>query len=141
MDLEDYLSNPADEEHLEEIIHLLSSSSDELLTTLDSSVGHLVTTIYRLKSKESLWRFLTRRNRGDADEERDIAKSQEQLAQLEEALNAYRDVKRLEVITPFASLFDPFAHPKSEDGKQLASPSHRGLFWAMSYQVSESSSM
>lgn len=53
--------------------------------------------------------------------------------ELETAINYYRDTKRLDVVKPFASLFDPFA---PRDRETFQSPSHRGLFWAFSLQFS-----
>lgn len=157
MDLEDYLRNPSvisffsamsseltipffyrrDEEHIEEIISLLSSASRDLISALDKSVGHLITVIHRLKSTERTFRIRIH-NEDLAAYERAVARSQAQLEELEKAFEAYRNVKRLEVVTPFASLFDPFAAlgENGVAGRDLTAPSHRGLYWAFSYQAS-----
>ncbi|GAA5991944.1 hypothetical protein JCM11641_001599 [Rhodosporidiobolus odoratus] len=138
MDLEDYLHNARDEEHLEHIVQLLSSSSDELINTLDSSVGHLISTIRRFKSAGSTWASIFRYD--DKAVEDIISKSRAQLSELKSAHEAYRDAKRLEVIKPFSKLFDPYgAEARGEyDGEdeEAAGPSHRGLFWAFAYQHS-----
>lgn len=59
------------------------------------------------------------------------------LQELETALEIYRETKRLEVVKPFAELFDPFS-PKDRNGEGIAlkDPSHRGLYWAFSFQFS-----
>ncbi|ORY69419.1 hypothetical protein BCR35DRAFT_307980 [Leucosporidium creatinivorum] len=137
MDLEDYLHNPRDEEHIEEIISLLSTASRDLIAALDKTVGHLITVIHRLKSTERTFRIRIH-NEDLAAYERAVARSQAQLEDLEQAFEAYRNVKRLEVVTPFASLFDPFAALGENGvvGRDFAAPSHRGLYWAFSYQAS-----
>ncbi|GAA5852185.1 hypothetical protein JCM8547_006692 [Rhodosporidiobolus lusitaniae] len=132
-DLESLLHNPNDEQHLEQIIGLLSTSSSELINVLDRSVGHLIDTVHRLKSLESTWAATFRYD--DKAVEELVAKSRAQLDELKAAYKAYRDLKRLDVIRPFNKLFDPYGAGIDED-EQLHAPSHRGLFWAMSYQNS-----
>ncbi|GAA5957141.1 hypothetical protein JCM21900_003109 [Sporobolomyces salmonicolor] len=135
-DLEDYLHNPRDEEHIEEIVRLLSATSSELLSVVDRSLGHLMSTVHRLKSREQTWpAFLCRFDR--AAHEAAVKKSEAQLRELRAALDAYRDEKRLDVIRPFARLFDPYGMGAPREGEELqAPPSHRGLYWAFSYQSS-----
>ncbi|KAJ3016932.1 hypothetical protein HKX48_003802, partial [Thoreauomyces humboldtii] len=130
MDLEDYMNNPSDQEHIEEIIKLLSVSSKPLLQTLDTSIEHLISTIRRLKRGEKFWLSLVRE---DVNEyEKATVKSAEMLRSLDDALKEYREDRRLDVIKPFASLFDP---AKGDQGSEvLRAPSHRGLYWALSYQ-------
>lgn len=93
--------------------------------------------MHRLKATERTWRA---RILGDdlAQHDRAVARSQKQLEELEAAFHAYRDVRRLEVVTPFAGLFDPFSTVQEGEAaaRELASPSHRGLFWCFSYQAS-----
>ncbi|GAA5893885.1 hypothetical protein JCM5296_004627 [Sporobolomyces johnsonii] len=135
-DLEDYLHNPRDEEHIEELVRLLSVTSTELLSVVARSVGHLMTTVHRLKSREKTWPAFVRRFEPAAHEEA-IKKSEAQLSELRAALAAYRDEKRLDVIRPFARLFDPYGARGAHDGEGeelQAPPSHRGLYWAFSYQ-------
>lgn len=156
-DLEDYLHNPyvlslaphapdptaeadvvprrRDEEHLEELMRLLSKASSDLLGTLDKSVSHLVTVIHRFKSLDDTWRALVRYN--DDEVEKLVKASRSQLDELKAALALYRDDKRLEVVRPFARLFDPFgAEVRGEVGEDemKSQPSHRGLFWAFQYE-------
>ncbi|GAA5921957.1 hypothetical protein JCM1841_005015 [Sporobolomyces salmonicolor] len=135
-DLEDYLHNPRDEEHIEEIVRLLSATSSELLSVVDRSVGHLMSTVHRLKSREKTWpAFVCRFD--PAAHEAAVKKSEAQLRELRAALDAYRDEKRLDVIRPFARLFDPYGAGAPREGEELqAPPSHRGLYWAFSYQSS-----
>lgn len=153
MDIEDFLSNPfvsffflslsefitnqyflpsRDEEHLEEIIRLLAVASDPLLAALDRTLGHLMSTIHRLKSSEKTWKAVFHE---DIDEyNSSVAENAACLEDLERAMAEYREVRRLDVVRPFASLFDPSA-PK-DPLSLLKTPSHRGLFWAFSYQFS-----
>lgn len=148
MDLEDYLSNPCvsfssskrarltemrsrDEEHIEDIIALLSSASDDLLSTLDTVVAHLIATIHSLKSSDRPWAFWATED--PTLHASRVAASAASLASLEKALEEYRDTKRLDVVRPFASLFDPAA---PRERWEAVAPSHRGLFWAFSYQFS-----
>lgn len=109
----------------------MSTASSELLEVLDKATGHLIATIHRLKWTEKSWRayFI------DDTEEHNkfIAESEKVLQEVEVALEAYREVKRLEVLTPFASLFDPNA---AKDRVTYSSPSHRGMFWCMQFQYS-----
>ncbi|GAA5882877.1 hypothetical protein JCM16303_006623 [Sporobolomyces ruberrimus] len=138
-DLEDILSNPRDEEHIEEIVRLLSTTSEELLSVNDEAVGHLIETIHRIKATENTWSYLFHPDDSLVDEQ--IKTSEAQLEQLKAALGRYRDEKRLDVIRPFAKLFDPYGsglEPPDplEGGENFQTPSHRGLFWAFSYQSS-----
>ncbi|CEQ41511.1 SPOSA6832_03240 [Sporobolomyces salmonicolor] len=125
-----------DEEHIEEIVRLLSATSSELLSVVDRSVGHLMSTVHRLKSREKTWpAFVCRFD--PAAHEAAVKKSEAQLRELRAALDAYRDEKRLDVIRPFARLFDPYGAGAPREGEELqAPPSHRGLYWAFSYQSS-----
>ncbi|GAA6054703.1 hypothetical protein JCM3770_000038, partial [Rhodotorula araucariae] len=135
-DLEDYLHNPRDEEHLEELMRLLSKASCDLLSVLDRSVAHLITVLHRFKSLDDTYRALFRYNHDEV--EKLVGTSRAQLAALKAALAAYRDDKRLEVVRPFARLFDPFgAEARGEltrDDEMQSQPSHRGLFWAFQYE-------
>ncbi|GAA6035596.1 hypothetical protein JCM8097_004920 [Rhodosporidiobolus ruineniae] len=142
-DLEDYLHNPADEQHLEQIIRLLSKSSSDLIHVCEESVGHLIDKIHRFKSLEDTWASIFRYD--DKAVEEILAKSKKQLAALKTAHETYRDAKRLDVIRPFSKLFDPFGSESlrvegGSDGssheEELQTPSHRGLFWAFAYQHS-----
>ncbi|GAA5894372.1 hypothetical protein JCM6882_007642 [Rhodosporidiobolus microsporus] len=133
-DLEDLLHNPRDEEHLEQIIGLLSTSSSELIAVLDRSVGHLIDTIHRFKSFENTWGSIVRYD--DKAVEELVKKSQAQLDELKAAHEAYRDQKRLDVIRPFSKLFDPYGANEGGEEQQLEAPSHRGLFWAFAYEHS-----
>lgn len=134
-----------DEAHLEEIIQLLSKASCGLLNTLDQAVGHLITTIDRLKATEITWRLFQRRSRQDeATYEQAIARSEAQLEELERAIVEYKDIKRLEILEPFATLLHPhesYLHghnngdgSSSDDATVINAPSHRGLYWVLSYQ-------
>ncbi|TNY20776.1 hypothetical protein DMC30DRAFT_351756 [Rhodotorula diobovata] len=124
-----------DEEHLEDLMRLLSKASGELLDTLDHSVAHLVSVIHRFKSLDDTWRALVRYN---ADEVEKLVKvSRSQLDELKAALARYRDDKRLEVVRPFARLFDPYgvdARGEPSEDEMQSQPSHRGLFWAFQYE-------
>ncbi|GAA6024554.1 hypothetical protein JCM11491_000604 [Sporobolomyces phaffii] len=144
-DLEDILSNPRDEAHIEEIVRLLGQTSRDLLAANDCAVGHLVETVHRIKSTENTWSYVF--HASDDVVDRQVAASERQLAALRLALDAYRTEQRLDVVRPFAKLFDPYgggggsaAAPAGElDGSGSSSfetPSHRGLFWAFSYQAS-----
>lgn len=145
MDLEDYLHNPLvlclfsfvspscsprsryyrrDEAHIAEIVRLLAHASADLITILDHAVAHLVGTIHRFKSRPlSLARFGNRNDDTEYDEA--IRRSAEVVREVEQAIQHYRTIKRLDVINPFASIFDP-ATPQSDI---LSAPSHRGLYW------------
>lgn len=128
-----------DEEHIEEIVRLLSTTSEELLSVNDEAVGHLIETIHRIKATENTWSYLFHPDDSLVDEQ--IKTSEAQLEQLKAALGRYRDEKRLDVIRPFAKLFDPYGsglEPPDplEGGENFQTPSHRGLFWAFSYQSS-----
>ena len=127
-------SNSRDEEHIEEIIRLLSITSDELLSVNERSVGHLIETDHRIKSTENTWSYLFRSDDAATDEL--IRKSEVQLEELRSALKAYRNEKRLDVIRPFAKLFDPYGSELDPElhAADFQTPSHRGLFWAFSYQ-------
>ncbi|GAA6054812.1 hypothetical protein NBRC10513_007431 [Rhodotorula toruloides] len=131
-DLEDYLHNPRDEQHIEEIIALLSRASAELLCVLDKSLAHLVETIHRFKSLNDTLRAAFRYNEKEAEQL--IIKSRAQLDELKTALADFRDTRRLDVVKPFAKLFDPYGLDQSHDGEELQAPSHRGLFWAFQLQ-------
>ncbi|SCV72848.1 BQ2448_4385 [Microbotryum intermedium] len=143
MDLEDYLHNPRDEEHLREIMELLAVASVDLLDALKDLVSVLIETIHAFKmSSNIVWRLLKDLGMRKGDQ-----KTQQQLTEqlgecierVEKAHNLYRDVRRLDVIRPFARLFDPISH-LGPDGTisddTFRAPSHRGLFWALSYQFS-----
>lgn len=116
-------------------MRLLSKASGELLDTLDHSVAHLVSVIHRFKSLDDTWRALVRYN---ADEVEKLVKvSRSQLDELKAALARYRDDKRLEVVRPFARLFDPYgvdARGEPSEDEMQSQPSHRGLFWAFQYE-------
>lgn len=116
-------------------MRLLSKASGDLLGALDKSVSHLVAVIHRFKSLDNTWRALVRY---DADEVEKLVKaSRARLDELKSALILYRDDKRLEVVRPFARLFDPFgAEVRGEvgDDEMKSQPSHRGLFWAFQYE-------
>ncbi|KAI5478848.1 hypothetical protein MNV49_004580 [Pseudohyphozyma bogoriensis] len=131
MDLEDLLHNPNDEEHIEEIIHLLSTTSSDLIDLLTHAVTHLIEMIHRLKSSESTWAAVFHEDVAAYEKRTKVTK--DILERLEKEMEAYRHVKRLDVIRPFASLFDPTA---PIDRETFRSPSHRGLFWALSFQFS-----
>ncbi|GJN90426.1 hypothetical protein Rhopal_003437-T1 [Rhodotorula paludigena] len=137
-DLEDYLHNPRDEEHLEELMRLLSKASTDLISVLATSVAHLISTIHRFKSLDDTYRAFFRPNSDEID--RLIATSKTQLDELKRVLAEYRDTRRLEVVKPFAKLFDPYGsdgRASEVDDEDLQSPpSHRGLFWAFQYQHS-----
>jgi len=129
--------NSRDEEHIEEIVRLLSTTSEELLSKNDQAVGHLIETIHRIKSTENTWSYIFHVNDNIVDEQ--IQKSEAQLQELKSALQAYRNEKRLDVIRPFAKLFDPYGsglEPQDPHDGDFETPSHRGLFWAFSYQSS-----
>ncbi|SCZ92065.1 BZ3500_MvSof-1268-A1-R1_Chr5-3g08313 [Microbotryum saponariae] len=143
MDLEDYLHNPRDEEHLREIMELLAVASTDLLDALKDLVSVLIETIHAFKMASHIaWRLLK-----DLGIRKSDQKTQEQLMEelgacierVEMAHSHYRDVRRLDVIRPFAGLFDPISH-LGPDGTiaddTFQAPSHRGLFWALSYQFS-----
>lgn len=134
-DLEDYLSNPRDEEHLEEIIRLLAAASTSLIETVEESIRHLMDVLHRFKSLDDTIRAAFRYNQAEADET--IRISQEQLDTLKRAITSYRETKRLEVVRPFAAIFDPFGTETRGDGvehEDLQAPSHRGLFWCFQYE-------
>ena len=65
--------------------------------------------------------------------EKNTKLSRDILKKLELAIETYRTIRRLDVVKPFASLFDPTA---ARDDRFEQPPSHRGLFWAFSYQFS-----
>lgn len=121
MDLEDFLNNPADEAHLSEIVLLLKDASDEILAALQEAIADLIGIAHRLKTYEVT-----------AEYDQHVTHTQKLVSAVARALEDYRAVKRLTVVTPFARLFDPMA-PRDV---ALLAPSHRGLFWAFSYQFS-----
>ncbi|GAA5961874.1 hypothetical protein JCM8115_001452 [Rhodotorula mucilaginosa] len=134
-DLEDYLSNPRDEEHLEEIIRLLCAASEPLIGTVEESIVHLIEVLHRFKSFDDTWRATFRYNAEETDQT--IRVSQQHLDKLKAAITEYRDTKRLDVVRPFAKLFDPFGSEtrgSEYGGEELQAPSHRGLFWAFQYE-------
>ncbi|GAA6062092.1 hypothetical protein JCM10212_002342 [Sporobolomyces blumeae] len=134
-DLEDYLSNPRDEEHIEEIVRLLGTTSEDLLAVNDTSIGILIDIIHRSKATENTWSYLRRKE--DPQLRALLEKAKEQLESLRSSLRTYRDDKRLDVLRPFGKLFDPYGSGLQEPGVDegsLRTPSHRGLFWAFSYQ-------
>ncbi|KAK4049887.1 hypothetical protein OIO90_005276 [Microbotryomycetes sp. JL221] len=142
-DLEDQLANPQDEEHIQEIISLLLKASGELIDTLDDSVGHLMTTIHRLKDSDGIWINLIKRNRDSESHAKACEATAQQIKVLKDVIARYRDDKRLEVIRPFHRLFDPIgaetvaglrAFEGGAEVEELRAPSHRGLFWCLSYQ-------
>lgn len=118
MDLEDFLHNPRDAAHIQEIIILLAKSSSDLLKILEECLGHIMGTVHKF-----------RESHGDSYEAT-VELSARMVKHLEKSLSDYRDWRRLDVIKPFASVFDP----STLEGSDLAAPSHRGLFWAFSYQ-------
>ncbi|GEM08584.1 brefeldin A sensitivity protein-related, DUF2421 containing protein [Rhodotorula toruloides] len=132
-DLEDYLHNPRDEQHIEEIIALLSRASGDLLCVLEKSLAHLIETIHRFKSLNDTLRAAFRYN--EMETEQLVIKSRVQLDELKTALADFRDTRRLDIVKPFAKLFDPYSVDSSHsDGEELQAPSHRGLFWAFQLQ-------
>ncbi|KAM0749705.1 hypothetical protein T439DRAFT_326581 [Meredithblackwellia eburnea MCA 4105] len=137
MDLEDYLHNPRDEEHIEEIIALLSKASSPLIDTLAKSVDHLISIIHNLKSPTP-WspRGLLKLAAPQKEHKQAVKDTEAMLQELEKALATYRDETRLDVVRPFACLFDPVNADSVGAEDKLEAPSHRGLFWAFSYQFS-----
>ena len=121
--------NRRDEAHLEEIVRLLSAASDPLLAALDRTLSQVVATIHRLKFS---WRAVFY----DDEIAHDIAVAVNAacLEDLERVMTEYRDVRWLDVVRPFASLFD--SSTPEDQFSLLKTPSHRGLFWAFSYQFS-----
>lgn len=83
--------------------------------TLEHSLTHLISTLHGLK--------IRRHNNSHYDAQ--VMVSGEMVRELEKVLNEYRDVQRLDVIKPFASLFDP----STPHADKLKAPSHRGLYW------------
>ncbi|KAM0786302.1 hypothetical protein ACM66B_001780 [Microbotryomycetes sp. NB124-2] len=139
-DLEDQLANPQDEQHIQEIVALLLKASGDLIDTLDESVGHLIKVIHRLKETDGIWSNVFTRHDAEAHASA-CAATQQQLKQLEDAIKLYRDKKRLEVVAPYHRLFDPVGaeganHEMNELHEFGSVPSHRGLFWVLSYQFS-----
>lgn len=93
-------------------------------------MAHLISTIHTLKSYDNTWRaFFSEDAKAYATS---TARTAEVLKKLEDSLSAYRDTKRLDVVRPFACLFDPVG-TRDADEMRLDAPSHRGLFWAFSY--------
>ncbi|KAK4050247.1 hypothetical protein OIV83_003568 [Microbotryomycetes sp. JL201] len=138
-DLEDQLANPQDEQHIQEIVALLKIASSDLIDTLGESVEHLIAAIHRLKETDGIWSNLFRRYDAAAHKAACQATHQ-QLQRLTEAINMYRDEERLKVIAPFHRLFDPIgaeaANHDMDTVHEFGAPSHRGLFWVLSYQFS-----
>ncbi|KAK4700228.1 hypothetical protein P7C70_g6023, partial [Phenoliferia sp. Uapishka_3] len=132
MDLEDYLHNPRDEEHIEEIIALLSKASSNLLDALSLAIAHLISTIHTLKANDQPWSSFFKTD--EASHAASLAKTASVFAALESALSDYRNVRRLDVVKPFACLFDPAAYRGDQEEQKLEAPSHRGLFWCFSYE-------
>ncbi|KAL8292379.1 hypothetical protein RQP46_001845 [Phenoliferia psychrophenolica] len=128
----DHMHNPRDEQHIEEIITLLSTASSPLLDALTTATAHLITTIHTLKANDAVYSIFLPSNA--AKHEAATAKTAEILKTLEDALSDYRDSRRLDVVRPFAPLFDPVGH--REGAEVFEAPSHRGCFWAFSYQFS-----
>lgn len=130
-DLEDMLHNPRDEAHLEEIVRHLADATTPLIEVLDSAAGQLITSIHRLKRQDTLWYYLFPQKEGVHEE--NVRATKELRDQLAAALKLYKEDKRLDVVRPYAHLFD------SSVGKEydrMETPSHRGIFWAFSYQFS-----
>lgn len=130
-DLEDMLGNGRDAAHLVEIIGLLSESTTPLIDVLDTAVGHLVTAVHRIKQQDSLWSYF--KPQKEADYQADVRATKVLRDEIAAALTLYRDDKRLDVVRPFASLFDPTI---GKEFDKMQAPSHRGIFWAFSYQFS-----
>lgn len=128
-DLEDYLANPHDQQHLEEIIHHLSAATTELIDVLDAALGHLVTSIHRIKRYDSIWSYVF--PQPEQDYKNNVHATKILGDELKAALAKYRDDKRLEVVRPYAHLFDPTVGTEFD---KMQAPSHRGMFWAFSYQ-------
>ncbi|GAA99717.1 uncharacterized protein L969DRAFT_96141 [Mixia osmundae IAM 14324] len=123
--LAERISNSDDERAVVEVVALLHSSSadllhatvdamDSLLALLSRGSGSGLSDIFR--DSEQVWGPVTERS--DA------------LARLDSAIADYRNKKRLEIIRPFAPLFDSTL---ARDGR-VRQPSHRALFWSMQYQ-------
>lgn len=122
-----------DEQHIEDIIALLSKASADLLCVLDKSLAHLIETIRRFKSLNDTLHAAFRYSETEAEQL--VIESRSQLDELSTALADFRDIRRLDVVKPFAKLFDPYGlDPSQDDGEELQAPSHRGLFWAFQLQ-------
>lgn len=90
-----------------------------------------MTTIHRLRATGTVYPF---QRRDDSAYAAAVAKSEEQLRALEAAISDYRDVKRLEVLEPFKDLIDRHDLDREPDSDEMRAPSHRGLYWVLSYQ-------
>ena len=130
-DLEDMLSNERDEQHLVEIVGLMSEATAPLIDVLDLAIGHLVIAVHNIKRHDSLWYYL--KPQREADHQADVRATKVLRAELAAALALYRDDRRLDVVRPFAHLFDPTVGSEFD---KMQAPSHRGIFWAFSYQFS-----
>jgi hypothetical protein len=63
----------------------------------------------------------------------DVSYNETMLERLEKSVEEYKSTRRLEVIRPFAHLFDPSV-PRLDSRDQR--PTHRGLYWGFYYQWS-----
>lgn len=130
-DLEDMLGNEQDAAHLTEILGFLSEATTPLIEVLDNAVGHLVTSVHRIKQHDSLWYYL--KPQKEADHQADVRATKILRDEIAATLTRYREDKRLDVIRPFSHLFDPTV---GKEFDKMQAPSHRGIFWAFSYQFS-----
>ena len=130
-DLEDMLGNEQDAAHLTDILKLLSEATTPLIEVLDNAVGHLVASVHRIKQHDSLWYYI--KPQKEADHLADVGVTKVLRDELAAALALYRDDRRLNICRPFAHLFDPTV---GKEFDKMQTPSHRGIFWAFSYQFS-----
>jgi hypothetical protein len=105
----------------------LHNSSEELLCALLDALDLLSRSFRRIKKETMLdWFRDTEKAWGTL-----IAENEAVLQRLEKAIETYKNSKRLEVIRPFAHLFDP-SIPNAEPRSQK--PTHRALYWGFYYQ-------
>ncbi|KEI37617.1 uncharacterized protein L969DRAFT_89573 [Mixia osmundae IAM 14324] len=123
--LAERIGNADDEHAVIEVVALLHSSSADLLHATVDAMDSLLALLQRagdsgitdiFRNSNLVWGPVSERSSA--------------LAKLETALHEYRTIKRLEIITPFAPLFDRLHR---HDGR-VRQPSHRALFYSMQYQ-------
>jgi hypothetical protein len=107
----------------------LHDSSQELVCTIVDTLDHVSHCFHRIKEGTLLdWFRDTEKAWGTLLSENEVV-----LQRLEKAIENYKNSKRLEVIRPFAHLFDPSV-PKVDTRSQK--PTHRALYWGFYYQWS-----
>jgi hypothetical protein len=98
---------------IQQLIPLLHDASRDILAVTTDSLDFTIAAFERMRDA-GLLRHLLGRDKRD-DHAAVVAANAAARARLAEAINAYETDRRLELVRPFAHLFDPQTHIEGED--------------------------